>query len=133
MASTYTIEQVLAALKPADAAKLTADDKTAITTLLKQRSEIDSAESGRLSGNTKAINKVIGMRTATKDNINGAAITFSGKGGKTAKDPATPEAVAKLKAERKTIPNWNPGKKAALTREIQRMENELAKAAANKK
>src|SRR5262245_3035157 len=122
----HTVQSIKARMTEADRKKLTTEDEKAIAALLDERKQIPEGSYGRLSGNTKRINAVLGKATATEANINGFQITFTKSSSSAPKAPATQAAVAKLKAERKTVPNWNPGRTAAITREIQRMEKELA-------
>lgn len=101
-----------------DASKLTDSDKSAITTLLTERGEIAPEHTGRLSGNTKRINVILGKRT-------GRTIVFTTRKSSAAKLPATKANLAKLTAARDTTPRWEPGKRAALTKAIREMASAL--------
>lgn len=110
-----------------DASKLTDSDRKAIEKLVEQRRSIDPDRAGMLSGNTKAINKVIGPRT-------GRTVVFTKtREGSANGLPATKANLDKLTAERNEVPKWEPGRKAALTRQIKRITREMAKAEEAKK
>jgi hypothetical protein len=113
-----TIPTTTTILSPALVAKLTSADVKAIDKLLVERQAIKPEHTGMLSGNTKRINVILGKRT-------GETIFFTKMRSNAAKLPATAENLAKLVAARDTTPRWEPGKRAALTKQVNAMRTAL--------